>query len=675
MELEGLGIDKGHRNKLAAKGIETVEDLLSFLPKKYNDFSRITGILPSDTESCSIVRVNSVTYYPSRKYSKGADLVLAMCTEKDTGCTVSVQWFNQNWMYNQANAMTTRDVFIAGKATYDAKYKNYTIANPTVFTDQIAAGMKVYPAYSKIAGVSNNWLIDTLQAAEESDAAREETLPDDMVARYGLAGMEETFRLLHHPENMADVQRGKDRILFNDLLDFSLRNEYAARQNCVGSQFNIRSQELYNKVWASLPFTPTEDQDKAVNTIISMARAGKRINALVCGDVGTGKTYVAQMAAALFAGSGYQVAILAPTQILAKQHFDDFHAMFSLFGVKVVLADSGAKKAEKTAALKSIASGEASIVIGTHSIFSDNMQFKNLSLAIADEEHKFGVCQRNSLIAKASAGVHTISMSATPIPRSLATVMYGDAVQLLSIETRPAGRLPVRTGIARSRDAIYKFLQAQVREGRQAYVVCPMIDKNEKLEGVKSVEEIYAEYTSALQGTGIVIEKLTGKTPKDELADIISRFKAGSVDVLIAATVVEVGVNVPNASAMIIHNAERFGLAGLHQLRGHVGRGSCQSCCVLDSDIKTGPSRQRLEAMCRTNNGFKIAEYDLQFRGAGELLGTQQSGKNKYLGLALTYPEVYKQTKEAAVAILDRGISCCKAAQMIKTERLVEVSE
>lgn len=677
MELESLGVNKGHKQKLASKGIGSVEDLLAFLPRKYNDFSHLTGFLPSDMESCIIIKIKSVTYYPARRYtSKGADLVMAMGYEKETGCAVSIQWFNQNWMYNQVSAMTTRDVFVAGKATYNAKFQNYTFVNPSVFTDQIASGMKVYPVYSKISGISNNWLISTLTAAESSTAAKEEIIPDDIAAKYGLNSMEETYRYLHNPKNMQEVQKGKNRILFNDLLDFSLRNEYAARQNCIGSQFNIRSLELYNNIQSGLPFTPTEDQKKAVDTIISMARAGKRINALVCGDVGTGKTYVAQMAAALFAGSGYQVAVLAPTQILAAQHYEDFSAMFEPFGVKVVLVNPNIKKkAEKKAMLDSISSGEASIVIGTHSIFSDSIHFKNLACAIADEEHKFGVCQRNSLIAKAADGVHTISMSATPIPRSLATVMYGDAVQLLSIETRPLGRLPIVTGIAKSREAIYKFLKAQISQGRQAYVVCPMIEKNEKLEGVKSVEEVYDEYMTAFKGTGIVIEKLTGQIPKDELTDIISRFKNDEVDILIATTVVEVGVNVPNASAVIIHNAERFGLAGLHQLRGRVGRGKYQSYCVLESDVKAGQARQRLEAMCRTNNGFKIAEYDLKIRGAGELLGTVQSGKNKYLGLALAYPQIYREAKEAASELLDRGISCCKATKKIMTDTLIEIEE
>lgn len=677
MDLVEFGVVPGHRKKLAAKGIESVEDLLAFLPKKYNDFSNIKGFLPSDQESSIIALVKSVSYYPTRNgNAKSADLVMAMCVEKNTGMPVSVQWFNQSWMYSQVDAMVRHEVLIAGKANYSPAYRNYTFCNPTIFTDDIEAGMRIYPVYSKIPGISNNWLIENLELAQASNAAIEEYVPEDIAQKYGLTSMTDTYQNLHQPKTMDDVQKGKDRILFNDLLDFSLRNEYAERQNCIGSQFNIKSTELYNKVLAEIPFEPTEDQKSAVRQIIDLAKQGKRINALLTGDVGTGKTFVAQMASALFAGSGYQVAILAPTQILAKQHYGDFKAMFEPHGINVVFADTnGMRKAEKEKMLKSVASGEANIIIGTHSVFSDSIKYKNLALVIADEEHKFGVCQRNSLIEKASAGVHTISMSATPIPRSLATVMYGNSVQLLSIETMPAGRMPVKTGIAKSRSVIYSFLYGQIQQGRQAYVVCPMIDKNEKLEGVKSVEEIYIEYASAFKGTPVVIEKLTGQTPKGETSEIIERFKNNEINILISTTVVEVGVNVPNASVMVIHNAERFGLAGLHQLRGRVGRGKYQSYCVLDSTAREGQARERLEAMCRTNNGFKIAEYDLNIRGAGELLGTQQSGKNKYLGLALAYPEVYKQTKQCASELLDRGLGCCKATHNIMIERLDEIGE
>lgn len=666
MELTDIGVTTRQKNILNERGISSVEDILALLPKSYSDFRKPTGFLPSSVDSCVIARLNRVIY---------GDCVIAMLSEASTGASVCVKWFNAGYMYDTVNALMTRDILIAGKAAYNSQFKSWDFVNPAIFTSKINENLKIYPRYKKIQGIANDKLIAYIGSALHTSAAEMETLPGDVVAQYGLASMADTYRFLHAPQNMNEVNTGKNRMLFNDLLDFSLRNEYAARQNCIGSQFNIRSMDLYNAVNATIPFQPTTDQTKAVNEIIATAKAGKRINALLCGDVGTGKTYVAQMAAALFAGSGYQVAVLAPTQILARQHYEDFKAMFEPHGIKVVFAERLPRKADREALAKSISSGEAKIIIGTHSVFSDSIKYKNLALTIADEEHRFGVCQRASLIAKASTGVHTISMSATPIPRSLATVMYGDMVKLMTIETRPAGRLPVITGIAKSRDSIYRFLESEIRNGRQAYIVCPMIDKNEKLEGVKSVEEIYEEYSKRFKGTGIVIETLTGQTKKEELEQIIGRFKNNETQILISTTVVEVGVNVPNASVMVITNAERFGLAGLHQLRGRVGRGKYQSYCVLESTAKTGTARQRLEALCRTDNGFKIAEYDLQFRGAGEMLGTQQSGKNKYLSLALAYPNEYKTAREAASMLLDRGISCCDATRRILTENLTEIGE
>ena len=675
MELSQLGIKTGHMNKLGKKGIRSVEDLLAFVPKGYNDLRQTTGLSLDAKPCCVVIRVNRVTYYPSRKYSRGTDLVRLMGTEIETGKNVRVDWFNQNWMYETANATVKRNVLVAGKLAYDAEYQTYTILNPIIFSEKIEESLHIYPVYRKIDGVSNDWLIQAIADAEKTAAAREDSLPSDIVAETGLPTMEDTYRFLHHPNTMEEVDAGKKRLVLNDLLDFSLRNEYSARQTSVGSPFNIRFMDVYKRIRETLPFTPTEDQEKAVQTIIDMAQAGRRINALVCGDVGTGKTFVAQMAAALFAGSGYQVALLAPTQILARQHYEDFSAMFEPVGIKVAFVDSKmSRKADREKLAAGIESGDTQIVIGTQSVFSDNIHYRNLALVIADEEHKFGVCQRNALIEKAQRGVHAITMSATPIPRSLATVMYGDMVQFLSIHTRPAGRLPVKTGIAKSREAIYSFLKRQIHDGRQVYVVCPMIEKNEKLEGVQSVEEVFEDYRKAFSGTGITMETLSGKTSKEETERIIAGFKTGETDILVATTVVEVGVNVPNAAVIVIHNAERFGLAQLHQLRGRVGRGKYQSYCVLESSAKTGPARERLIAMCSTSDGFRIAQRDLQLRGAGELLGTQQSGKNKYLGLALAYPEIYARTKEIASKLLDRGLDCCKATRNI-TEKLEEIEE
>lgn len=655
-DLSALGIPRGHLNKLAERNIRTVEDMLSLLPRRYNDCSKLTGLLPEDRLSCICLRVEGVTSYPKGP-GRRSNLVTLKGKVVPTGERLNLHWFNQIWMYQKAAALLQREVITAGYASYDPEYNNYTIQNPLLFTANREQGMRIYPVYPKIPGISNDWRDKTMEMVTGSEAALREVLPEDVVRQNGLVSMAEAYRFLHHPQTMQEVERGRERILFNDLLSFSLRNEYASRACSVTSPFVIRSLKLYDELLENLPYDLTPDQDTAVEQLIQLGESGKRINALLQGEVGSGKTLVAQLAAACFAGSGYQVAVLAPTRILAKQHYEDFSRMFEPYGIHVVYLDSSLRKKEAEALREEILFGKAKIIIGTHSLFGSGVEYCDLALVVTDEEHRFGVCQRSALVEKAAEGVHVLSMSATPIPRTLASVMYGEQLQLLNIATMPAGRKPILTGKARSREAIYKYLKKEIAAGHQAYVVCPMIEKNDMLDGVKSVDEVFEEYSAALPD--LRMEKLTGRTDKEKADDIIGRFKEGQVDILIATTVVEVGVNVPNATVIVISNAERFGLSGLHQLRGRVGRGVSQGVCVLECGNLTEAAQQRMDVMCRTNSGFEIAEEDLRLRGPGELLGTQQSGYNRDLGLALAYPALYARTREVAAELLDRGTDCC----------------
>lgn len=357
--------------------------------------------------------------------------------------------------------------------------------------------------------------------------------------------------------------------------------------------------------------------------MIHHARNGRRLNALVQGDIGCGKTIVAFLVMAVFGGNDYQTVLMASTAVLAKQHYKDLVELVEPLGYEVAYLDGDMKASEKKAVIKKIAVGDVKFIVGTHSVVGKGVTFKNLALVITDEEHKFGVAKRNALIEKAAAGVHQISMSATPIPQSLAQVLYGDMVELYSIQTMPKGRKPVVTGIARSREAIYRFLLETVRRGHQAYVVCTRIDDDDKQERLKSVQQIVQEYEEALKGYGIHIGTYTGKTKKEDKEKAertMQAFKACEIDILIATTVIEVGVNVPNATAIVIVNADQFGLATLHQLRGRVGCGRFQSFCVFESGEMTEEGRQRLDVMCRTTNGFEIAKEDLQIRGVGDFV-------------------------------------------------------
>lgn len=665
MELKAIGVTTQKEKQFMSRGIDSVEALAAYLPSKYKDFTKLTGLVAPPGISCLAVHVESL-----RRYDGKATMYMLFCTVIPTGERLNIQFFNQHWIYSRLAGCVNRDVLVAGRAVYNEKYNNFTISSPDLFEPNIKEGMKMYPVYRKVHGMSNDYLTEKIQAAISMPDATEETCPRDIIQRYGQVSRKVALNLLHFPRDMNDVAAGQRRILFDDLLYFALHNVWAERTSSKGSPFNVKTLKSYNAICNSLPFQLTADQSAAINGMVSHIRSGLRLNALLQGDVGCGKSIVAFILMAIMADSGYQSILMAPTQVLARQHYDDLMKLMAPLGHRVAFLGGGEMKAsEKKRLLAQIKNGDVDIIVGTHAVIGKSVEYARLGLVIADEEHRFGVIQRASLVEKAQGGVHSITMSATPIPRSLAQVVYGDTVQLYTIKTMPVGRLPVMTGIAKGREKIYRFIISQSRKGMQTYVVCPMIDKNESLEGVKSVEEISAEYRTALEPYGIRIATLTGRDNKEQTENIISTFRDGQIDVLIATTVIEVGVNVPRASTIVITNAERFGLSTLHQLRGRVGRGQWQSYCVLESETQTDTGRQRLDVMCATTDGFKIAEEDLKIRGAGDFLGTQQSGDNKYMTLMLAYPEQYQQARAIANELLDRGDDCCPLVARVVQEQ------
>ena len=654
MNLSTLNVTTQKANQFQKKGIFTGEDLIQFLPRKYQDFTRETGILPDTEISCLTILINEVRTFHSK-----TPMMLASGVVEKTGENISIKWFNQNYMSGRIFNCKGRSVYVAGKVSYDDTYKNYSITAPLLFEPNLSEGPRVVPVYSKITGMSVEYLTEKIREASGISLLTEESCPYELVSQMKLLSRKEALYKLHFPVSMEHVRQGQERMLFDDLLYFAIRNEWALRSSAVGSQFSIKTLKGVKAIKDSLPYALTKDQDETVNSILDLIRQGKRINSLVQGDVGCGKSIVSFLMMVAMADSGYQAVLMAPTQVLARQHYADLCELVTPLGYKVAyLGGSDMKKSEKNAVLKMIASGEANLIVGTHSVVAKGVEYANLAMTIADEEHKFGVAQRSALVEKASAGVHSITMSATPIPRSLAQVVYGNSVQLYTIKTMPHGRMPVNTGIATTKEKLYRFIVSQAKKGLQTYVVCPMIDQNEDMEGVKSVEEVRAEYQAALGPHGIRIETLTGKNKKAEVEDIVGRFKAGEVDVLIATTVIEVGVNVPTATTMVITNAERFGLSSLHQLRGRVGRGKHQSFCVLESETQTPDGLQRVNAMVETTDGFKIAEADLAIRGAGDFLGTRQSGDDKYMALMLAHPEKYETAQAIARQMLDDGTDC-----------------
>ena len=646
ISLETIGVTTAKAKQFAKKGIYSVEQLIRFLPRKYNDYSRSTGILPPSEESCIVVIVEQV-----RQYHNKTSVLTARCKEVETGAHVHVTWFQQNFLYNKINSLRGERVYVAGKVTYDEKYGNYSISMPSIFVPDTFGARRIYPVYSKISGMSEEYLTTKIKAALDVNAAYVEAWPPNVIQNNSQMSLRAAINELHFPTSMANLQKAQERMVFDDLLYFAMRIEKSHRDTAIGSPFGLKHMKNMIAAINSLPFQLTEDQKKALREMTDSMRAGKRINALLQGDVGSGKTIVAFLMMLAMADSGYQSALMAPTQVLARQHYDDLCKLVEPFGMNVVfIGGAKMKKAEEKELIEGLSSGRINMAVGTHALLNKADHFKALALTITDEEHKFGVIQRDSLIAKAAAGVHSISMSATPIPRSLAMVVYGNEIQLLTLKTPPMGRLPVKTAISSSFKGTFRFLCQQLAEGHQGYVVCPMIDSNEDMAGVVSVEETFAAYAKNLEPLGYKAAMLTGRNTPEETAEIIAAYKEKKIHVLVCTTVIEVGVNVPNATVIIIHNAERFGLSGLHQLRGRVGRGSFQSYCVLFSADK---ANERLNVMVSTTDGFRIAEEDLRIRGAGDFIGTKQSGDNKYINLMMAYPDKYAQAQKIASRLVD----------------------
>lgn len=669
MVLDVLGVTPKKKKQFESRGINSVEDLLQYLPKAYRDYRSFTGILPHDQVS---VLLGTVVFC-ERRAGNGRQFVTAICRIEPLNLELTVRWFNMHWVYQEIKSLADRHekVIIAGKVDFDSRY-GYGLNQPEVFEAYNEKLLRIYPVYRSISGMSSSYLEDMMHKAISVGLADSEILPRDILDAAGEAGMPAALRFIHMPNSMEEAEQGRSRILFNDLLYFAIQNELNRNEVSAGSQYNIKTRSLLKKIMESLPFSLTQDQEKAVREMLSYAEAGRRINALVQGDVGCGKTIICTLMAAAFADSGYQSVIMAPTQVLARQHYDSISSMLAPFGIRTAFLDSSLKKRERDEVLQEIGNGSAQIIIGTHSCVGKDVVYKDLALAVVDEEHRFGVKQRTAIVEKAAKGVHSITMSATPIPRSLAQVIYGDNIQLHTVRSMPNGRKAVKTRVFRNQTGNMKFVLKEVQAGHQAYVVCPMIENNEKVPGVKSVDQITKEYREFLEPQGVRIGSLTGKTSKEETSEIINSFKDGKIDVLIATTVIEVGVNVPNATVMIITNAERFGLSSLHQLRGRVGRGDLQSYCVLQSDDESPKGLARLQVLCDTTDGFQIAEADLAQRGAGDLLGTQQSGENKYVALMIANPDRYQYAIQVAKELILRGNDCCPMMDRITAERSQE---
>lgn len=649
MTLETLGITENRIKALEKAGLCTVEDIQRFFPRAYYDFKHPTTLQKPLPEPRYTSVIGKVTSIKTDKTNETL-MIKAKVTEKESGKTLHIIWIGAYYLYRIIKEWEGEDVIVCGKLEYRQEYHSYHMNNPIIFDRNIENNLKIYPVYKKMKGISQEFMDKTISQALSCPI--EETLPAELVRKYHLLGLKEAISIMHSPDSMEDLDKARKRLVYDKLLYFATNIEKEDRFVSKGSIYNIKTVAKTMKYIESLPFKLTDSQQNVFKSMKDAAYEGKRINALVQGDVGSGKTMIAFLMMFAMADSGYQSVLMAPTVILARQHYLSLKETAEKFGFKAVFLSGDTPKKEKTQILKEIEQGECQFIIGTHSVLGEAITYKDLSLVVIDEEQKFGVQQREIVSEKAKFGVHKISMSATPIPRTLAGAVYGTGIEVYDLEL-PAERKPVQTAIFNNDQKIFEFILKKIKEGQQAYVVCPFIDDPEEKTSVQTVEVTYDNYCKYFHPKGIQIGCVTGKTKKQEADDIIAEFASGKTKILIATTIIEVGVNVPKANIIVINNAERFGLSQLHQLRGRVGRGSDPGYCILKSSDRENP---RLLAICKTTNGFEIAKEDMRLRGSGNLLGTEQSGQNEYINLILQYPNMYEFAKRDAKELVDQGL-------------------
>ena len=614
------GVGEARAKQLHNLGIDTLYDLIAYFPRAYEDRSHMVPIaeLEVDTPACFEAMV--VSHPRLSRIRKGLDLVKVRVA--DETATLNLVFFNQS--YRKDNLVYGETYIFYGTLTGD--YLGYQMTNPVVEKPEDAgvATRRIMPVYSLTAGVSNKLIAKSvLQALEACRGTLPEVLPADLRARYGLCDAQTAYDAVHNPPDFATLDVARHRLVFEEFFIFSIGLAMLRARTTEHTREPMRALDL-NAFYAALPFELTGAQKRAIDDISADFAKPVPMARLIQGDVGSGKTMVAAAAVYLAAKNGLQSAMMAPTEILAEQHAAALRALFEPLGVRVVLLTGSMKAAERRSALEALESGEAQLAVGTHALLTDTTRFRSLGLVIVDEQHRFGVAQRSRLAQKGEHP-HLLVMSATPIPRTLALIVYGD-LDVSIVDELPPGRQKVDTYLVGEelRDRINNFIRAQVKDGHQCYIICPAVEESQ-LETLKSAE-VWAQTLQQTVFPDLRVALLHGKMSGSEKERVMTAFSRGESDVLVATTVVEVGMDVPNATLIVIENADRFGLSQLHQLRGRVGRGPAKSYCVLISSNRSAETRARLKALCASNDGFQIAEEDLAMRGPGDLFGSRQHG-------------------------------------------------
>ena len=613
--LKGVGPKTAERfEKL---GIVTLADLLCHYPRRYIDFSKPYSIAqaPADTEC--VVKAE-VFAKPGGRILPGGRR-MERITAGDDVSSLEITWFNNP--YAAQKLQLGQEYYFQGIVTGGMLRRQ--MVNPQVRTAEQIKASPFEAVYPQTEGLTSNAIAKCVRQLLPHAELLPDPLPPEMLTKYRLLSKADAVRAIHCPATEEQAYAARRRLIYEELLVLQLgigrmKNRGAA---ATGAPMQLADPSLF---WASLPFSPTGAQRRAVSEILADMAGETSMNRLLQGDVGSGKTLVAAAAIWACIRAGYQAALLAPTEILAAQHAEGLNRMLAPFGMRVALLTGGMKAAARRTTLAAIRNDEADLVVGTHAILSEGVEFARLGLAVIDEQHRFGVRQRGMLAEKA-ANPHLLVMSATPIPRTLGLLIYGD-LNISILDELPPGRTPVKTRCitGKKRRDLYHFLDQEIGRGRQVYLVCPAIEDTPD-GGLNAVKSYYEDIAKALlpeRRVGLMHGKLKPK----EKAAVMEDFKAGRLDALVSTTVIEVGVDVPNASVMVIENAERYGLSALHQLRGRVGRGAAESWCFLVSDNQSENVQKRLKFLCSTTDGFAVAQYDLETRGPGDFFGSRQHG-------------------------------------------------
>lgn len=641
--IECLDIRTQDINKLKAKDIFTIGDLATFKPRKYLDYRNIVNVRDiKDKEDCIMfLKVMSV--------GMGKKNTIQISCKDRFGDKIYLTIFNgHKGIYNSLKAGEC--YYFIGRTTINPPFKNMSVS---MFSQDKERMKRIMPIYSKVQNMSDETLKKHINTAVEL-APGEDFLDREMIAKYNLIDNKLALRTIHNPQTMEELEKAKKRLLFNELFIANLKIQKS--NNKEKHDLKIESFNLSKQIMDSLPFELTEGQRSGLRSMSQTLRNGNVLRALVQGDVGCGKTIFSLLITSVVLEAGAQGALMAPTTVLAKQHYKDAVELFEPLGVKVGLLTGEMTAKQKKAILKELEEGEIRLIIGTHSLISDSVKFQNLGIAIIDEEHRFGVEQREALKEKGK-NVSLVSVSATPIPRSLAFTLYGDSVDVYAIKGLPKGRQPITTTLVEDVELGYAKLIEEVRKGRQGYVVCPLIAESdaETLKDVVSVEEtkdILAAYFKKHNAEDIKIGVINGAMTQEEIVAEIGKFANKEYDVIISTTIIEVGVNVPNSTMILIQNAERFGLAQLHQLRGRVGRGSHKSYCMLQTNMKKEETLKKLNVIVNSQDGFVIAEEDMLLRGTGNLAGLEQSGSSKMFEYMIRNKELNEKIIQDARRIL-----------------------